>query len=551
MATEESSGWTEIIDGTSAVKRTLEALQIQHETLMSELESITKAPDNGAPGSERQFAEYKQEALSDSVGKLQSGLQDAKLLLVLASYLSSLEAERHKLKAQVKRLCQENNWLRQELSQTQQLLQTTEIQLAEIKEEKEHTAFLQTVSKVSPVAAASAVPDRELSPSMDMDNQDETAEANNPSSSTEPGVIGGTSYDVPEKFRKLHQLALQQVHQGKPDVAVPLCKKAVKELEEKNGRNHPEVASMLNILAVLYREQGKLKEATKCLHETLEIREKVFGYNHPAVASTLNNLAVLYGKNMEYKTAEPFCKKALEIRQKLLGPNHPDVAKQFNNLAILSAHLGKYEEVEYYYQRALEIYQMEFGPDDPNVIQTINNLANCYLKQGKYNAAEILFKKVLASVQNSTEATSALTTPGSEGMRGFESSWGATDNSLRTTQGSEDIARGDKTGWVRSAPGQSPTVTSALRSLSHVYREQGQLETANQLDQLTEEEARDKARVAQVLARSDPPPATLTLSRVPSKSSLRPTLPSNIRKLFGLRSGEQKDGSSNPTQDPS
>ena len=41
--------------------------------------------------------------------------------------------------------------------------------------------------------------------------------------------------------------------QGKPDVAVPLCKKAVKELEEKNGRNHPEVASMLNILAVLYR----------------------------------------------------------------------------------------------------------------------------------------------------------------------------------------------------------------------------------------------------------------------------------------------------------
>lgn len=67
---------------------------------------------------------------------------------MLASYLSSLEAERHKLKAQVKRLCQENNWLRQELVQTQQLLQTTEIQLAEIKEEKEHTSFLLTVNKV-------------------------------------------------------------------------------------------------------------------------------------------------------------------------------------------------------------------------------------------------------------------------------------------------------------------------------------------------------------------------------------------------------------------
>eukprot|EP00731_Ephydatia_muelleri_P027280 Em0019g153a len=519
---------------------------------MAELESISKAPDSGVPSPERQLAEYKQEALGDSVGKLQSGLQDAKLLLVLASYLSSLEAERHKLKAQVKRLCQENNWLRQELVQTQQLLQTAEIQLAEIKEDREHSSFLLTVNKVSPVAT-SAGRERELSPSMDMDNQDEATEDNPSCSSTEPGVLGGSGYDVPEKFRKLHQLALQQVHQGKPDVAVPLCKKAVKELEEKNGRNHPEVASMLNILAVLYREQGKLKEATKCLHDALEIREKVFGYNHPAVASTLNNLAVLYGKNLEYKTAEPFCKKALEIRQKLLGPNHPDVAKQFNNLAILSSHLGKYEEVEYYYQRALDIYQMEFGADDPNIVQTINNLANCYLKQGKYGAAEALFKKVLASVQNNTETTYVMGTPGADGMRGFESSWGPTmDNPVRAAQSSED-SRGDKTSWVRSAPGQSPTVTSTLRSLSHVYREQGHLETANQLDQLTEEEARDKARVAQVLARSNPPAAALTLSRVPSKLSARPSLPSNIRKLFGIRSGELKDGGgpASQAQDPS
>lgn len=550
MATDQVSGWTDIVDGTSAVKRTLAALQIQHETLMAELETL-KAPDSGTSSSERQLAEYKQEALGDSVGKLQSGLQDAKLLLVLASYLSSLEAERHKLKAQVKRLCQENNWLRQELTQTQQLLQTAEIQLVEIKEEREHSSFLLAVNKVSPIAT-SAGRERELSPSMDMDNRDEATE-DSPSSNTESGA---SCNEMPEKFKKLHQLALQQVHQGKPDVAVPLCKKAVKELEEKNGRNHPEVASMLNILAVLYREQGKLKEATKCLHDALEIREKVFGYIHPTVASTLNNLAVLYGKNMEYKTAEPFCKKALEIRQKLLGPNHPDVAKQFNNLAILSSHLGKYEEVEYYYQRALEIYQVEFGADDPNIIQTINNLANCYLKQGKYGAAEALFKKVLSSVQNNTETAYVMGTPGADGMRGFESSWGATmDNPPRTAAQSSEDGRGDKTGWARSAPGQSPTVTSTLRSLSHVYREQGHLETANQLDQLTKEEARDKARVAQVLACSDPPPAaTLTLSRVPSRlSSTRPSLPNNIRKLFGIRAGELKDGGgpASQAQDPS
>ena len=87
--------------------------------------------------------------------------------------------------------------------QTQQLLQTAEIQLAEIKEDREHSSFLLTVNKVvvmatqrgainqlkhyivslcvdqvSPVAT-SAGRERELSPSMDMDNQDEATEGMN------------------------------------------------------------------------------------------------------------------------------------------------------------------------------------------------------------------------------------------------------------------------------------------------------------------------------------------------------------------------------------
>ena len=41
--------------------------------------------------------------------------------------------------------------------------------------------------------------------------------------------------------------------QGKPDVAIPLCKKAVHELEQKKGRDNPDVAAMLNIMAVIYR----------------------------------------------------------------------------------------------------------------------------------------------------------------------------------------------------------------------------------------------------------------------------------------------------------
>lgn len=47
-------------------------------------------------------------------------------MVALAQHLQVVEAEKQKLKVQVKRLCQENTWLREELEQTQQKLQTSE-----------------------------------------------------------------------------------------------------------------------------------------------------------------------------------------------------------------------------------------------------------------------------------------------------------------------------------------------------------------------------------------------------------------------------------------
>ena len=36
-------------------------------------------------------------------------------------------------------------------------------------------------------------------------------------------------------------------------VAVPLCKQALEDLEKTSGHNHADVATMLNILALVYR----------------------------------------------------------------------------------------------------------------------------------------------------------------------------------------------------------------------------------------------------------------------------------------------------------
>ncbi|VDI78889.1 kinesin light chain [Mytilus galloprovincialis] len=282
-------------------------------------------------------------------------------------------------------------------------------------------------------------------------------------------------YEIPARLRTLHNLVIQYASQGRYEVAVPLCKQALEDLEKTSGHDHPDVATMLNILALVYRDQGKYKEAANLLNDALGIREKTLGNDHPAVAATLNNLAVLYGKRGKYKEAEPLCKRALEIREKVLGKDHPDVAKQLNNLALLCQNQGKYEEVEQYYQRALEIYESKLGPDDPNVAKTKNNLASAYLKQGKYKLAEALYKEVLT--------------------RAHEKEFGKVDGDnkpiwMQAEEREENKGKlKDGTpmpeygGWHKTAKIDSPTVSTTLKNLGALYRRQGKYEAAETLEE--------------------------------------------------------------------
>lgn len=60
-------------------------------------------------------------------------------------------------------------------------------------------------------------------------------------------------YEIPARLRTLHNLVIQYASQGRYEVAVPLCKQALEDLERTSGRGHPDVATMLNILALVYR----------------------------------------------------------------------------------------------------------------------------------------------------------------------------------------------------------------------------------------------------------------------------------------------------------
>ncbi|XP_011870766.1 PREDICTED: kinesin light chain isoform X5 [Vollenhovia emeryi] len=487
----------EIIAGARTIAQGLEALRVEHGGLLQGLQS------QDAPA-----ARDKASLLSKIIEMIDLGLGEAQVMQALVSHLQMVEAEKQKLRTQVKRLCQENAWLRDELAGTQQKLQASEQAVAQLEEEKKHLDFMASMRQYDPDPSTEDenAKDRpkddpvvDLFPDDDADDRNSKSISPTPPSQFAQQVNAG--YEIPARLRTLHNLVIQYASQGRYEVAVPLCKQALEDLEKTSGHDHPDVATMLNILALVYRDQNKYKEAANLLNDALAIREKTLGENHPAVAATLNNLAVLYGKRGKYKEAEPLCKRALEIREKVLGRDHPDVAKQLNNLALLCQNQGKYEEVERYYQRALEIYEAKLGPDDPNVAKTKNNLASCYLKQGKYKDAEVLYKQVLT--------------------RAHEREFGAIDGDNKPIwqvaeereenkhRNKENTPYGEYGGWHKAAKVDSPTVTTTLKNLGALYRRQGKYEAAETLEDCAMRSRREhvqqalelvnKARVAQLL----------------------------------------------------
>ncbi|XP_041668364.1 kinesin light chain 1 isoform X3 [Cheilinus undulatus] len=528
----------EIISRTKQVIQGLEALKQEHHSILEGLLGTLRCLKQDEEGV---LVEEKSHMIRKSLEMLELGLSEAQVMMALSSHLSSVESEKQKLRAQVRRLCQENQWLRDELAGTQQKLQKSEQSVAQLEEEKKHLEFMNQLKKydedLSPSVSAQEEKDsdssKETLDDLFPDDQDDQAPGIQPShGSAAAAAAQQGGYEIPARLRTLHNLVIQYASQGRYEVAVPLCKQALEDLEKTSGHDHPDVATMLNILALVYRDQNKYKEAANLLNDALAIREKTLGRDHPAVAATLNNLAVLYGKRGKYKEAEPLCKRALEIREKVLGKDHPDVAKQLNNLALLCQNQGKYEEVEYYYMRALEIYQTKLGPDDPNVAKTKNNLASCYLKQGKFKQAETLYKEILT--------------------RAHEREFGSVDDENKPiwmhAEEREEQSKGKQKdgspfgeygGWYKACKVDSPTVTTTLKNLGALYRRQGKFEAAETLEEAAMRSRKQgldnvhKQRVAEVLSEPE----------AREKQRSRESLTSDTVKYESGPDGGEEDGS--------
>lgn len=105
----------EIVAGARTIAQGLEALRVEHSGLLQGL-TLQDAPE----------AREKSSLIGKNIETIELGLGEAQVMMALASHLQMVEAEKQKLRTQVRRLCQENAWLRDELAGTQQKLQASE-----------------------------------------------------------------------------------------------------------------------------------------------------------------------------------------------------------------------------------------------------------------------------------------------------------------------------------------------------------------------------------------------------------------------------------------
>ncbi|MGH0150084.1 UNVERIFIED_CONTAM: hypothetical protein FKN15_039684 [Acipenser sinensis] len=134
----------EIISNTKLVIQGLEALKNEHNSILHSLLETIKCLKKDE---EANLVHEKSSLLRKSVEMIELGLGEAQVMMALSNHLNAVESEKQKLRAQVRRLCQENQWLRDELANTQQKLQKSEQSVAQLEEEKKHLQFMNQLKK--------------------------------------------------------------------------------------------------------------------------------------------------------------------------------------------------------------------------------------------------------------------------------------------------------------------------------------------------------------------------------------------------------------------
>lgn len=225
-------------------------------------------------------------------------------------------------------------------------------------------------------------------------------------------VSSGFAYSQ-ENWQSLNEKVNNYNQQGRYDVAIEFCLKALDAAEKEYGKSTTPYAVSQNTLGLLYAQLEQYLKAEPLYVESAATFKKVLGEGHSVYGQAMQNLGQLYVSTFRYKEAEDALKLTLMVYDQNFGENSQQVGIAKYNLAKLYFQMNKYSEAETYFIDAIFIYREVFGQGDMNYITAIFELASLYKVKKEFTKAEPIYKEIIEIYkqlygENSTDYAHAL-----------------------------------------------------------------------------------------------------------------------------------------------
>ncbi|MDH2429017.1 tetratricopeptide repeat protein [Sphaerisporangium sp. TRM90804] len=143
-------------------------------------------------------------------------------------------------------------------------------------------------------------------------------------------VLSITESALGPDYRRVANLSSLYQELGRPDVALPLARRAMEFAEAAHGPDDPRVAQALGNVAATYSNLGRTEEALPLVRRAYRLTEKAYGPGGAELVPWLSNLALLYADSGRVREAREAVAKALAIAE---GHSGDDLVERLRRLA--------------------------------------------------------------------------------------------------------------------------------------------------------------------------------------------------------------------------
>lgn len=210
----------------------------------------------------------------------------------------------------------------------------------------------------------------------------------------------------------LNDVALMMAREGRPADAAPLYRRALTLMEQKVGRKHPAVGTILSHLGEACWAQGDLEGACGCCREAVEVFEGTLGAGHPRLAAALNGWASVLRANRKNEEAEKHYRRAIAIYEREANRKSTDIAAPLHNLGLLLASEERYPEAGPLLERALRVLEADPQAGAMRKTVVLRSLARYYTAAGDpARAVQCEEKAAALAAGHLTESSAPATGP--------------------------------------------------------------------------------------------------------------------------------------------